>query len=47
MSTNVQVDLDDKSIEEIINLTALAAVRNAESIEQTNLAQARVIEQKQ
>ena len=46
MSSDVQVDLDDKSIEEIINLTALEAVRNTESIEQNNLAQARVNDQK-
>lgn len=45
MSTDVQIDLDKKSIEEIINLTALAAVRNNESVEQTNLAQSRVMEQ--
>lgn len=45
-STNIQIDLDKKSIEEIINLAALEAVRNTESIEQTNLAQSRVMEQK-
>jgi len=38
LSTNVQIDLDDISIEEIIDRTVVEALRNYESTEQVQLA---------